>query len=295
MEPVSIDFSKAKVAVILNTASGSCDESAEQKVEDLLARAQVREPKIWCVGADAVEQAFIDAIAYVPDVLIVLGGDGTIRAAAEACTSEGPLLIALPGGTMNMLPKALYGERTWEEALLDTIQNPRLKSVSGGDANGRQYFISAICGGPTLWTHVRESVREGDVWGALRNGMHALTHMSGSKVRYSFSDEMQGEADVITVICPLLSEVLQDNQRALEAAVINVDNAIDILGLASTAAFGKWRDDSHVTVTKTKVVQVSADAQVPIILDGEPMELGTEVRIAFVPEAFKALVPGAKD
>ena len=57
-----------------------------------------------------MEQFFTEAAGQKLEVLIVLGGDGTIRTAAEACSEEGPYLIPLPGGTMNMLPRALYGE-----------------------------------------------------------------------------------------------------------------------------------------------------------------------------------------
>jgi diacylglycerol kinase family enzyme len=45
-------------------------------------------------------------IDSAPDAVLVLAGDGTARAAAEMAGPDGPLIAPLPGGTMNMLPRA---------------------------------------------------------------------------------------------------------------------------------------------------------------------------------------------
>ena len=50
-------------------------------------------------------------------MLVVLGGDVTIRTAAEACTGTNTYLLPLPGGTLNMLPRALYGDTSWQDTL----------------------------------------------------------------------------------------------------------------------------------------------------------------------------------
>lgn len=291
MPMIQLNLPEASVIAILNVASGSCTPASEEKMLTILEEAGIREPTIRCAQASEIEQAFTEASQQKPDILIVLGGDGTIRTGAEACTSAGPLLIPLPGGTMNVLPKALYGTRSWEDALRDTLAAPEMRSVSGASANGHQFFIAAIAGAPALWAEAREALREGELRVAAEKGAVALQNMFATKVRYSFSAENEGEADAVTVICPLISEEMHESERALEAAVITVENAAEVLGLATTSAFGKWREDSHVTVIKTKIVTLSADEEIPLILDGETMGLGKEVQIEFVPEAFKVLVP----
>src|ERR1700722_14013349 len=64
-----------------------------------------------------VEQVVREAVASDPDLLLVLAGDGTARLAAELCGPDGPPLAPLPGGTLNMLPHALYGMTPWRVAL----------------------------------------------------------------------------------------------------------------------------------------------------------------------------------
>jgi diacylglycerol kinase family enzyme len=287
----SIDFSKLTIGAILNTASGSCDATSEEKMRTILTSAGILHPKMWCGHSADMPQAFAEAAISSLDVLIVLGGDGTIRSGAEACTSAGPFLIPLPGGTMNVLPKALYGEHSWEEVLTAVLQGARIKNVSGGCIEGQQFFITAILGAPALWANAREAMRDGDLGEAVDKGVIALQNMFANKIQYSFSSQDMGEAEAVTVTCPLISEELADTERAFEAAALDVKNAGELLGLASSAAFGKWLDDEHVTMVKTKNVRVSSEKEIPVIIDGESIECGSVVVVEFIPEAFKALVP----
>ncbi|HRH55702.1 MAG TPA: diacylglycerol kinase family protein [Candidatus Paceibacterota bacterium] len=290
--PADINLSTAKIAVVINTASGSYDPKAEEKIRAMLSEVGAREPRVWAGDGTIMDSAFKEVSSYAPDILIVLGGDGTIRAAAEACTSKGPLLVPLPGGTMNMLPKALYGTCTWDTALKDTLAAPRTQTVSGGVVEGRQFFIAAIAGAPTLWAHAREALREGDIGAAMQKGVHAFQNMLSLQVEYSFSKQPKASAEAVAIICPLISDVMGNTERSLEAAAITIKGAGEVLGLASTAAFGQWRDDACVSSVRTDDIQISADTEIPLILDGEAVALGNTLHITFVPESFSALVPG---
>jgi len=104
----AIRLSKLKVGAVINNSSGGFDSESEQKIFSILACAGIVEPKIWCGEAKEIERSFAEAAEQKLEVLIILGGDGTIRTAAEVCADKGPCLIPLPGGTMNMLPRALY-------------------------------------------------------------------------------------------------------------------------------------------------------------------------------------------
>ncbi len=96
--PNAIRLSELKVGAIINTSSGSYDSESEQKMLSILKRAGVVEPKVWCGEAKEMERFFAEAAGQKLEVLIVLGGDGTIRTAAEACAEKGSYLIPLPGG-----------------------------------------------------------------------------------------------------------------------------------------------------------------------------------------------------
>ena len=86
MESAWVDLSELKVGAIINTSSGGCDAESEAEMLDLLKGANVSNCKTWCGESDQIERAFAEAAMQELKILIVLGGDGTIRTAAEACT-----------------------------------------------------------------------------------------------------------------------------------------------------------------------------------------------------------------
>ena len=289
--PNDIRLSELKVGAIINTSSGRCDSESEQKIFGILTRAGIVEPKVWCGEAKEMERSFAEATGQNLDVLIVLGGDGTIRTAAEACAEKGPYLIPLPGGTMNMLPRALYGDVAWEESLKNTLTAPSLKVLSGGRIAGKQFLIAAIVGAPALLVEPRESMREGNIVDAIEKGSVAFRKMFETNIQYLISGGMKGEAKAVALICPLISEQMSDSEQALEVAVVNVESAAEVVRLATTAAFGTWRDDRNILLTKTKRVDVESREDIPATLDGERVNLGRSTEIDFVPPALTVLVP----
>lgn len=290
-EPAGIHVSQTKVGAIINTSSGGCDSESEREMLDILKGAGVTNCKTWCGGSDQIERAFAEAATHKPEVLVVLGGDGTIRTAAHACTGTGTYLLPLSGGTLNVLPRALYGDSSWQEALRKTLANPLTKELSGGRVGDKLFFVAAVVGAPGLWMEAREAIRKGDILNAVGKAGVAFEAMFDTTIQYFISPEVSGEAEVVAVICPLVSEQMSDSEQALEAAAIDVRNAIELLGLATAAAFGKWRDDESVTLTKTHQVTVQSKKDIPLFLDGERVKVGKKAEISFVPEVVNVIVP----
>jgi diacylglycerol kinase family enzyme len=287
----SRDNGTLKIGAILNTSSGACDENSEEQMQTIFEELNLTPLRIWCGGSKELQQGFDEMDALDLDILVVLGGDGTIRSAASRTTFRGPCLIPLPGGTMNVLPKALYGNRSWQEILKDTLTMLQIKTISCGEISGERFFITAIIGAPALWANAREALREGDVGLAVQHGRHALDSMFASKVEYVFNESNHGSAEAITVTCPLITPTLDDTWQGFEAAVIDVNDAAGALGLATSAAFGAWREDQNITIVRTSQVNVTSEKDIPIILDGETVEVGSTIEVVFVPEAFRAIVP----
>lgn len=286
------DLATLKIGALLNTSSGSCDPACEQKMIDQIEAAGCRVHRMWCGGGDTVGEALAEAPSAGLDVLIVLGGDGTIRAAAETCDERGPYLIPLPGGTMNMLPKALYGDMDWPQALAATLTAPEVQPVNGGRIDELRFYCAAIFGDPSRWAEAREAVRDGDLGKAAEQGLEALNKAFGRGLHYEYGDA-SGEAEAVSVVCPLASRVLEDDDTALEAVVIDPQGPLDALKLAARALVSEWREDPNVETARVRKVVIRSDGAIPAILDGETVELPSEVTVQFVRTAFRALVPAA--
>lgn len=186
MKSDTLDISKLKVGTIINTSSGGCDSESGVEMLDILKSTGVTNCKTWCGESDQIERAFAEAAAFKPKMLVVLGGDGTIRAAAEACTGTGTYLLPLPGGTLNMLPRALYGDVSWQDALRTTLAAPVTKALSGGRTGDELFFVAAIVGAPGLWMEARESIRERRVVDAAEKSAVAFQEIFDTKFGIPF-------------------------------------------------------------------------------------------------------------
>ena len=291
METEAIHVSQMKVAAIINTSSGGCDSESEAEMLDILEGVGVTNRKTWCGESDQIERVFVEAATHKPEVLLVLGGDGTIRTAAEACAGTDTYLIPLPGGTLNVLPQALYGDSSWQEALQETLATPLTKGLSAGRVGDKLFFVAALVGAPGLWMEAREAIREGDIFNTVGKAGVAFEAMFDTTIQYFISLEVSGTAEVVAVICPLVSEQLSASEQTLEAAAIDVENASELVGLATATAFGKWRDHESVTLTKTHQVTVQSKKDIPLFLDGERVKVGNEAEIRFTPHAVNVIVP----
>ena len=192
---------------------------------------------------------------------------------------------------MNMLPRALYGDLPWEEALKNTLAAPSARTLSGGRVANKRFFVAAIVGAAALWVEARESVRDGGFLDVIKKGKLALQNMFETKLHYFISEQTKGEAEAVVLICPLVSEEMFGSEQALEVAVIGVESAAEVIRLATAAAFGKWRNDRKVHLAKTKRLAVQSRKEIPAALDGENVNLGMQAEIDFVSHVLTVLVP----
>ena len=214
-----------------------------------------------------------------------------MNAAAELAGPKGVLIAPLPGGTMNMLPKALYGSRDWKTALKDILEDGVVCDVSGGEVNGSSFYVAAILGAPALWAGAREAARELKPLTALRRAQRALAVAFTGRLRFAFDGGRPDRAEALTFLCPLISTELDADERALEAAAMDPASAAEAFRLAFHAVTDGWRRDPSVNDMKIRKGKVWASGRIPAVLDGEPCRLPRQVEVRFKARAFKALRP----
>jgi diacylglycerol kinase family enzyme len=276
-----------RVEIIANIASGSVGPDAPAQAEKILAEHGVS-GSVHTPGAD-LNACLRSVIDSDPAAVFILAGDGTARAAAEMAGPDGPPVAPLPGGTMNMLPRAFYGDRSWQDALIACLEGGQPRMVSGGEVAGRPFYVAAILGSPALWADAREAVRAGKFDLAVMRAQRAVRRAFSGRLRLSLDGRPTQKTEALTLMCPLVSTVLAEDERALEAAALNPSSVTDVFRLGVSAVTGSWRDDPSVSMGRCRIGKVWAGGRIPAILDGEPMRLDPEVQIRFRPKAFRAL------
>jgi diacylglycerol kinase family enzyme len=205
------------------------------------------------------------------------------------CGPDGPLCAPLPGGTMNVLPRALYGSRDWRAALTEILENGCVRTISGGEIDGRLFFVAAILGSPALWAEAREAAREMKPVTAAKLAQHALNQAFKGRLRFALEGHEPGRAEALTLLCPLISTELGDDDRVLEAAAVDPGGAAGVFRLAFHALVDNWRADPGVETWRCRQGRAWSRGHIPAVIDGEPTKLGKIAHIGFRAKAFRAL------
>ena len=282
------DLLRGRIAAVVNSASGGAGAASADRMRAIFADHDLSDATVTAAAPRKIRQALLKATEEA-DIICVLGGDGTLRTAAGICGPANRLLIALPGGTMNMLAHALSGEVGWEAALTATLTDPRVRNVSGGKAGRHSFFCAAVAGAPSLWADAREAVRGGHPVEAAKRSITAIRR-ADEALQYQFDDGPTGDAEAVVVMCPLVSKALKADDACLEAAAVEPVTAIGLFSLAFHAAFADWREDPAVATSRVKRVSLVGHGRIPVILDGERVTFGRRVTISYRADAFRALV-----
>jgi diacylglycerol kinase family enzyme len=289
--PLTPALRHKRVALVANTASGSVGPQAPEAARKILDSFGVEAEIFTPSDGNDIGACLDKAFAGSPDLVIVLAGDGTARAAAERAGPKGPLIAPLPGGTMNMLPHAVYGEVDWEQTLRNALERGKPTTIGGGAIDGKLFFVAAILGAPALWAQVREAARAGEVRKAIRRAAWALQRAFSGRLRYQLDGGRRRKAEALGLLCPMISAAMPNDAQALEAAAFDPRGAAEAFRLGLRALGGDWRDDPAVNVGRCVQGGAWASGRIPAILDGEPTRLGRYARVEYRPNACRVLAP----
>lgn len=276
------------VEVVVNVASGGVGPDAPAEAERILSEFGLAH-HVWAPEPEDVSSCLAQAIARSPDLLVVLAGDGTARAAAELCGPDGPMIAPLPGGTMNMLPHAIYGLRPWPAALRLALEHGYEQPIGGGEIGGARFLVAAILGPPALWAPAREAARFGKPRVAWMRARRALRRAFQGRLRYSLDGHERQKAEAMIFMCPLTSRALSSDDAALEAAALDVHGAADLFQLGFHALTGDWRAAPVVASTRCQRAEVWASQGLPALLDGETVQLKTFAQVRYIPQVARIL------
>jgi len=279
-----------RLAAVVNSASGGVGTGAAAALASLVS-GQGLELTLAEPAPGEIEAAVRAAVDAAPDLLVILAGDGTARRAAELSGPDGPLIAPLAGGTMNVLPHALYGAQPWAAALAKILERGVERMVCGGRVDGRAFYVAAILGAPALWGSVREAIRAGRFDKAGRGIRYALSRAFSGDLHYALDGNPSRQTEALVLITPTVSTALPGEAAALEAASVDIRGADQAVGLAFNGLTGDWRRDPRVSVQTCDRGHARARRPIPCILDGEIQSVGRHVDFAFEPRAFRALVP----
>ena len=279
-------FRHGSVIAVVNARAGSVGPDAAEQLTEIL---QTRCAKITVLSPepDEMDAAMAEAVGRQPDAVIVLGGDGTARMAAELAGPKGPPLILLPGGTMNVLPKALYGQQAWPEAIVAALDEGAVRDLPGARAGEHLLFVAGIFGSPARMAGAREAVREGKLFSAVSKFSTAWQRAFAHRLRARRDLSPIARTEAVAILCPLFSKV--EGADKLETAYLDPAGALSAFRLGIGALTGAWRTDPATDIRACRATEIIGRGEVPAVLDGEPVTLPERVRVVAVPVAARVI------
>lgn len=273
-----------KAFILLNEKAGSVGPKAGAELIDALNASGVEQFTI--VDATRMSRRHFQRASQF-DAIIVLGGDGTARAAAELAPRDGPPLLLLPGGTLNILPKALYGDLAWPEALAGALERGVERRLPVGRANGEAFYVAGLFGPTTLLARARESMREGRPIEAIGRFRHFLKRSFSRSLRARAGKERLRKVEGIGVLCPSFSGGIEADH--LEWVRLDAKHILDLARVSLRAITKDWRNDSTIEIGKCRSGDIYAPGIIPATLDGEPRTFLSYVHISFDKRGPKVL------
>ena len=270
---------------ITNPDSGSATrekcEALEAVFEErgLVLAGRTGFPEAPIPSADELAAAKVDTV-------VLFAGDGTINAALCALADWDGGFLILPGGTMNLLAKALHGDGEPAAIIHAAHEGGRPVALPYVEAGPHRAFVGLILGPAAHWARAREAARRGRmarVLGAMRS---AWRRTFGEGIRVAGVPGMQGRYQAVFV-GPAAPE--------LEVAAIDARDWASIAELGWNWLTGDWIAARAVTDRRAERLRPLCRRPVLALFDGEPVTLDpdTEVSGGMTRPAFIATLEGS--
>lgn len=265
--------------LIVNEASGSYDADA---IADLVTHfAHADQPVdciVRCPDDDLPDPAKLNAAGV--SLLAIFAGDGTTNSALKTAAGwDGPVLI-LPGGTMNLLARALHGDQPCDAIIAAACSaDRRTKKLNTVDVGEHSAYVGVIAGPTTSWAKVREGARHNEVADLMFNAIPAAISESLG------GPEVGIEGDPRTF--PAIFAAPRDNCMSLRG--FTATGVGEVLAHANAWMNGDFREGPHVELASAEhVTLVSEASPIGLLIDGEPAECqpGDRLTLASAPHNF---------
>jgi len=281
-----------KPCAFINARSGSTSDITEPLTAKLKAKFESIGP-VKYVEPAKMSEMISATIEDGCDLVIIYGGDGSALSAAKLATEKNVPIVALPGGTMNLLPKTLYDTVEWEEALDTALACETPRWMAAGDVNGNTFLCGCIIGTPTRLNEVREQIRDKHFKEATEDLIFNVMNFKSEDVfEYALgsSPDTYHEANLLNVICPQMSD-FDTGPGGLEVNALDVDSIFDVAGLGLSAIASDWRENDHAETNISNELHVKGSGKIDILLDGEPTPMTLPLNLILIKKGVLVLAP----
>jgi diacylglycerol kinase family enzyme len=250
---------------------------------------------------DPGQAATRDVVAAGVEVVLACGGDGTIRACADALAGTPIALAVLPAGTGNLLAANLSLPSD-VDSIVKAVAGGRRRAIDLGQLDSGEHF--AVMAGMGFDAAMMEST-----WESWKRGLGWPAYVIGGarrifdrpmrvRIRIDGGPPLRRTARTVLVAnvgrlqggIDLFGGATPDDGR-LDIAIIKPPGFGGWIALLASAALHRPPPRRHVESFRASTVEVISETVEPREVDGDTIEPGRHLRASIRPHALQVCVP----
>ncbi len=292
--------------VLLNARAGAV-HAAEDALTPALVEKEFTARGARCearlVAPECFDEAMGEAIASRPEAIVVGGGDGTVRSAAERLIDREISLGVLPLGTLNHFAKDLRLPLEWKETVA-TLCGGVSKCLDVGEVNGRIFVNNCSIGSYAEAVRRRDALRHSRPqakWSAmLRAALTTFARLRRLRLEIDTGDGPRTKRTPLLVVANncYSGRLLGTNKRErldegrLWVYTLRVHRLLPVLRLVLQALVRRLDETDALDAEPAERLSIrSLRGELPVALDGEIVHLTPPLQFSIRARALRTLVP----
>lgn len=288
---------KRRIQFIINPIAGGKDKTDFQDlVEKYLDPGEFDPHFYFTEYVSHGLQLAKDAVRKRMDLVVAVGGDGTINEVASGVLNSSIPLGIVPLGSGNGLARFLKIPIDPVKAI-QRIASGKIRSIDSGQLNGRAFFNMAGVGFDAL---ISNRFAENKSRGALEYMKVVLSEINRYKPK-QYEIEIDGSSISREAFMISIANSPQYGNNAYVSPTASLqDGLLDVCIIKQFPLyqfpilifhlFSRTADQSeYVEIIKAKRIVINRKNNEPVHLDGEPYEYGEELLIEVLPHSLKVI------
>jgi diacylglycerol kinase (ATP) len=285
---------KRKALFIINPISGGKKKDGVPKLIDKQFDGEAT--IVFTHGVSHASEVAAEAIGKY-DIIVAVGGDGTVNEIASALVGSNAVLGILPFGSGNGLSRFLGIPMNIEKAIAN-LNTGNIAAIDSAQANGKAFFNMAGMG---FDAHISEAFSHGEKRGFITYVKTSLQEVIKYKSQ-TYHIEIDGAVyDRKAFMLSFANSSQYGNNAHVSPQASVQDGLLDVCVIKPfplyrfpemcIRMFTKTANkSSFVEIIRGKHIIVKRDNPAPMHLDGEPEIAGSEIEINIVPCSLKVIV-----
>ncbi|MGF7077471.1 diacylglycerol/lipid kinase family protein [Mucilaginibacter sp. 3215] len=288
---------KRKALFIINPISGGKKKDGVPELIKDTIDAGVMEPVI--AFSDGVAHARVIASEAIGkfDIVVAVGGDGTVNEVASAIVDTDTSLGIVPFGSGNGLSRFLGIPMDTRDAIKN-LASGRTEIIDSARINGQPFFNMAGMG---FDAHISEIFSHGKKRGFISYIKSSIKEVVGYQPQNYHLDIDGKRYDYKAFMLSIANSSQYGNNVHISPKASLQDGLLDVCVIKP---FPLWRfpemsmrmlikateSSKYVEIIRGKQILIKREHTGPIHLDGEPRVAGTGIDITILPKSLKVIV-----